>query len=532
MSWRKNAFSYILWAIYLTGIGAAFIWFGIQAAGVMGLTNPFLIIPVIVLIFILTIMLIHVISRRLHPLSASVEKAAEILLIIVLLAVGILLRAVNMSYAGENADYFGMAMVSEGSGVPVIVHGATYCYLQLLHILYLIIGNKWIAGIVLQICLQTAGSLISYLGIRKIAGILPAVLALAFQLLVPTEILSGLTYSPEMLYRCLYYTAFLMLAICFQKYGNSCSGGSGQNTGWGKGSGFRECLYFFLTGCCIGLVSYLDIAGVTLILITICAIGYRDDSLLLSETHLKKARYSRLLFILPGTLSAFLVCLLTDAYLSGKLLTGIIKAWLTIYRPGEISYDFWFNRLDNYLLCFILLLLLSIGIFSFWCRKKIEKMRIWILLMMGLAILQILQMTTDYMTAGGLFLVFCTVMSGMAITEGLHYEHTSKKETSSYPDLYVRPRGQKGAKMETNNAITDQTAMQNENAQTEQTHSDQAMEETAQDIPAANKINYIENPLPLPKKHVKKTMDYEFVPDPSQMNYDLEIPTYDDFDIE
>ena len=35
------------------------------------------------------------------------------------------------------------------------------------------------------------------------------------------------------------------------------------------------------------------------------------------------------------------------------------------------------------------------------------------------------------------------------------------------------------------------------------------------------KINYIENPLPLPKKHVPKTLDYRFDPKPEDMHYDI-----------
>ena len=44
-------------------------------------------------------------------------------------------------------------------------------------------------------------------------------------------------------------------------------------------------------------------------------------------------------------------------------------------------------------------------------------------------------------------------------------------------------------------------------------------------------VQFIENPLPLPKKHVKRTMDYAFVPEAAKMNYDIEISENDDFDV-
>lgn len=45
------------------------------------------------------------------------------------------------------------------------------------------------------------------------------------------------------------------------------------------------------------------------------------------------------------------------------------------------------------------------------------------------------------------------------------------------------------------------------------------------------KIRLIENPLPLPKKHVKKTMDYRIDVTEEQMKYDMEVREDDDFDL-
>ena len=48
----------------------------------------------------------------------------------------------------------------------------------------------------------------------------------------------------------------------------------------------------------------------------------------------------------------------------------------------------------------------------------------------------------------------------------------------------------------------------------------------------ANKeIKFLDNPLPVPKKHVKKSIDYAFEPEADMMNYDIEISADDDFDI-
>lgn len=44
-------------------------------------------------------------------------------------------------------------------------------------------------------------------------------------------------------------------------------------------------------------------------------------------------------------------------------------------------------------------------------------------------------------------------------------------------------------------------------------------------------ITLLANPLPLPKKHVKKTLDYDFDVPESQMFYDREVVDYEEYDI-
>ncbi len=45
------------------------------------------------------------------------------------------------------------------------------------------------------------------------------------------------------------------------------------------------------------------------------------------------------------------------------------------------------------------------------------------------------------------------------------------------------------------------------------------------------KVRMIENPLPLPKKHVKRTLDYGREVPEGKYDFDLEVDEKDDFDI-
>ena len=58
------------------------------------------------------------------------------------------------------------------------------------------------------------------------------------------------------------------------------------------------------------------------------------------------------------------------------------------------------------------------------------------------------------------------------------------------------------------------------------------IKENAAAEPVEEKPRFIENPLPLPKKHVKKEMDYQYPVEDKDMKYDVEVDEKDDFDIQ
>jgi len=63
----------------------------------------------------------------------------------------------------------------------------------------------------------------------------------------------------------------------------------------------------------------------------------------------------------------------------------------------------------------------------------------------------------------------------------------------------------------------------------------EAMEDTAaapmEETPATPQVKLIENPLPLPKKHVKKVLDFDWELEEGKDDFDIEIDECDDFDI-
>lgn len=79
--------------------------------------------------------------------------------------------------------------------------------------------------------------------------------------------------------------------------------------------------------------------------------------------------------------------------------------------------------------------------------------------------------------------------------------------------------------LETNSAKTNDVSNKSENVM----NNKGIMEEIIIETPTSPKpVKLLENPLPLPKKHVKKEMNYAFEPTPDQMYYDLNNYRLDD----
>ena len=65
----------------------------------------------------------------------------------------------------------------------------------------------------------------------------------------------------------------------------------------------------------------------------------------------------------------------------------------------------------------------------------------------------------------------------------------------------------------------------------QETKAEQETAEVQKLPPEGKKINYIENPLPLPKKHVKRVMDYRIKEEDALADFDIATSEDDDFDL-
>lgn len=562
MSYKKNAVSYGIWALYLTVVGVVLSFLG-MAVGGQSSGIPYMALILLALAFG-TLALVYFLAKKIID-SVKVKKMAagkavlvEGILVAVFLLAGIALRILLIGGAGEEAAYYEVAKVTESGMQAQLVQGSIYYYLCLLNGLFRLVGNKWMAGIVLQIALQMLGIGISYFAVRRLSGRGPALVALLFLTIAPGSVRDGMTYSPKMLYFCIY--ALILLIIAGYMYRTTRSGG--RVLTW---------ILAVLCGALVAFAGYTDIVGFTL---AIPLFGLPTLKREERGTVLWVAQLFLSLITLAGSF-----CLLTwvDGAVSGSDFRRVLGAWGETYRLKGADYNFIFREAGYETI--LMLVLIALGIFTFMRRKNEEMFSPWVMMLMSVTLMRVLGIVTPNMN-GSYQMYFA--MAGLAgvslselfvqgggvpdvpemVVEDLDEEPAEPvvSRPSQQPARVWPPEPAVSASAAEAAAVIAETEKDRQpgknvqrrsvKKQRRQAETDVPVWETLPQEPAADRktpevredmsekkqedgqkqVQFIENPLPLPKKHVKKVMDYPIQPDASMMHYDVEVDPGDNFD--
>ena len=491
MSLKKNALSYIIWVFMLLFTGAGVAFLGLMATQLLAGENILIAVGMIAGFFVILLLLYLLTGYLSGQVDMSwltaryghMQLFAEGVLIGLCVSAGFALRVHLLPYAGEDAAYFEAAKVTSQGGITVSsVQGSVYYYCMLLHGLLRIFGNHWNVGIWLQICLQTIFSLFMYFGIRRMTGRFTAILTLLFISFAPISATAGITYSPQMLYLCIFALAFLLLADYM------CRSVQSRNV-------VGMWVYTVILGLVIGFVCYVDVTGVLLLLPLFC-IG-----MITGPVGRALLSFLRVAVVWLAAAGSFAIMILLDAVFSGSQFVRVLNAWFVTYSTIDLNLRILTEEKQMELL--LLLILVFIGVFSFWRRKKEEVFTPYVLLVIGMCALYLTGVTVENMNGSYLLYVLLAALAGVAVSELFYRE---KRKAASEETKEAEPVNEsKEEKME----IID--LEKNERTTTE------------------NKK--IENPLPVPKKKERKGMDYAFIPKPSEMTYDIRVSDSDDYDI-
>lgn len=487
MRWKKNAFSYLSWVIYAVAVEVGMVCLADAICDARGVEIYFGTIACVIYMILAGIgvfLVHHCLSRRsaVQPGKLTTVYVMEAALTVMLLAAGLVLRIQAIGTATESAAYYELASVTSGQEIPQIVHGAVYFYVQLLHGIFYFLGNKFIVAIWTQILLQLAAVLLLYFAVRRLAGNIAAVIMLAFCMLSPYMISGAVDLSPEMLYLVLW--SGILLWISFE-----------NNRQW-------KLWEFAPIGVAIAVAGYLDAAGLFLLGFAAAVIFACGD-----EKVRVGRRLSAMLVCLAGTGVGFAAAVMVDALASGKRFGGVVQAWLKLYQPLAfrlpVSLEASVSGVTGYL---VLLCVLSLGIYAFWRNRRTDALKAWILIPALMALAACFHVFTVEMPVYRYLYLLLTILAGVAVEE-----------------CVVPCRVPEPVKQEFTEIIN------LDEPSAELPPEEKVEAETAEKV-EAEKPRFIENPLPLPKKHQKRTLSYSVEVGAGKDDFDISVDEDDDFD--
>ena len=280
---------------------------------------------------------------------------------------------------------------------------------------------------------------------------------------------------------------------------------------------------YLLTGILIGIVTYMDLFGITLL----CVMAGVSTVEREAHSSFKNSRVAVFLFAVLGTLAGFFGAILADALISGKAFVRVLAAWGGLYAPGEFTLLHITSTSELGLDAMILIGILAVGIFSFWCRRHYERQGIWIAVMIALIGFLHFQMLEQNVGCIAYVYIFAAILAGIAVEAIFVVDVLVGDSPFEKIETLEALEAEKTEMEETKPEETKPEESKAEEADSKKDKEETVIEEEPK------KVKLLDNPLPLPKKHEPKVMDFKLteVEGEKDKEFDFDIDNDDDFDI-
>lgn len=535
MYWRKNVVSYLAWLFYTMLVGIALVSLGSRlcAEAGMGVWGGFWAALCYLAVVGGVVFLLH---RTSDGRVAFAERnprlllALEVVLWMMFLVAGTAVRVIRMGEAVEDSPYFQWAGLTDGQQLPQLVHGAADFYIKVLHTAFFWLGNRYEVGIWLQIAFGLAASVILYFLLRRFLGVVSALVTFGFCMMAPYLVEYVLTFSPGMLYF-LVFTVMAALVV------------------WMADRKLPFPVLFFL-GIPIAICCYLDISGVLFFLFVM--------GILLSKRKERTAgrKLAALGLCLAGTVFSFAALLGLDSLLSGKDFLQVASACFSQYQAKGFRLSVGEGGSTGEQLC--LFGLMAFGIFGFWRDRRRDSLSLYVLGTVAVMLGRYFGIFTEEMPGAVCLYLLFSVLAGDSVGLCLKGKALMMAQGEQEADMGAekphkksgRGRGGKtGKEMSAESILREEGKLwevgfaekkgekaffetEEKPASPERMTSQGTEEEkpTNSRPEGEKKVRYLDNPLPLPKKHVKRVLDYSIQVNTDD-DFDLSVEENDDFDL-
>ncbi len=517
MTYRKTWFSYVLWAVF-AGICVSLLTFmgdylllsaGISDAGSMA--GALVSFPVAAAVYPALRTAARAVRKK-YTMHAHTTLMWEWFIVALIFAVGILYHiymaaACIALYEGSGSDallpgldyntvYFQNAVIGAGGGADPVTNEAGQMYVLCLSFVMSFLGNKAAAAVVFQLILYSISLVLCYVIVRKAAGRFPACISL---------LLFSLLGYGEALYRidpgCFIFTLYLACLLAVVNFVKAyCAGHMKRPV---------QMTAAVITGIIIGIMIYLDSTAVTLLVfLTGIFTGKKQDTG--REKKISAGLNVTTYFVI--LLCAAAAWFLTDCalYQNGGLWYSVTEWARFNIVSGNYGKLFWFlGRFDSpgtILSIFMTVGMAAFLVFAFFKSGREQNYMLWILV-------SLIAAPTPF-TGNGVIMYRPVPLFFWSVLAGLGLQNCIFGEKSKLMQEVIE---QINAAAEPIEEVKREPEKQEPEKHETEKH---------------EKPRFIENPLPLPKKHVKKEMDYQYEIADDKMKYDIEVDENDDFDIQ
>lgn len=533
MTYRRTWFSCVLWFLYtvlciiLIGVVGK-----ILLSASVGTLTPQIIYGVLVIPVAVLYWIIRGISMRIRKRWVWNERAVRIstcVAFVLIMAFAAIIRTICLNYyvsymenygsdfvnIGQmNLGYYDMAVLAEQGSASPMDYGITYLYVMLLSCVLTFLGHKVVSAVFLQICLQMMGILLAYIVTRKMTGRLPACISILYLAGSLTSLGMLFRIGPEWLFFILYMICML-IEVSFVK--NYCEDNIPR---------LWAITCAIALGALIGAITYLDLIGASLLIVMlIAAVGKKLE--LETTVYYNYSKGMNAAVIVCACISCAAVwfgIMSLVSYVKGTnvvndILSRLQMCYLNSFfytvkpYPGAEYYP------DIYWIA-ALIVPASFLVLEYFRSGKEQNYMLWILLCL-LAAPTPMAMFGEHGFRGPALYVWA-VLAGLGLQNCIFGGRAKVMQAvieRINTEAEIAPiASQAGVSSGTNATSNTQ--------QTAKTQSS-GIPETQ-----APKPRFIENPLPLPKKHVAREMDYQYIVAEKDMQYDIVVCDNDDFDIQ
>lgn len=499
MFWKKNVFSYVLWlalaAVTISGL------YELIVNLTSGYQMPSFGNLLIAVAYCLVAYALMYFARKLIEekfYNVHIEKKTisllEVLGIVISIAVGGTLRMWELDGKILDSYYFQYAKIGENDGVPAFVHGAGYVYTCLLRLLCIAFGNHILNGVILQLCLYTLALVCFYIAVRMLEGKVPAFFVILVGFCATYMRKDAMILSPTALIVFLIAVVTLLLSIATKINASA--------------------LWFLPIGLFTGVFGYLDslcFLPVAFLLVICMRVDEENEYDL-------KDKLLQFIGFFGMSILGFGAMLMSDMLLSGCAIERILWAYSYANSTGEssvISLTLESKSVAEMTMFFAILVLASVG---FILDKHKERISGWALLLLALLVVQALGVGNQNVDINVLLMIYGAVLCGVGVSSFWVFERLPVRQAEFIA------HDEDPISFEMPDQIVDKADDKGENKAEIESETDSKQRYSFKIDPpegmSREEIDFIENPLPLPKKHISKNMDY-----------DIEVADDDDFDI-